>query len=221
MAGMDAPLRRTILVIAVLAVAVIAAQRGLAASNAGDPTEIPAATRAAGLTFDSAMTEADRAWVLAAVAAARPEAQRLIDEIDGLVTVTTVPELGDAVGMAMLREDRAEIAFATAWLNGERALDRNVAVLHELGHVVDHFLVSDELAGTLDAGIPTLGTCRSPSADMGPCTAVEERFADTFAKWALGGRVSLAGSGYGIPAPASLETWGSPLGLLALQLDVD
>jgi hypothetical protein len=121
----------------------------------------------------------------------------------------------------MLRGDRAEIAFATTWLNGERALDRNVTVLHELGHVVDHFLVSDELAGTLDAGIPTLGTCRSPAADMGPCTAVEERFADTFAKWALGGRVSLAGSGYGIPAPASLETWGSPLALLALQLDVD
>ena len=77
------------------------------------------------------------------------------------------------------------------------------------------------LIGTLDAGIPTLGTCRSPSADLGPCTAVEERFADTFAKWALGGRVSLAGSGYGIPAPASLESWGSPLGLLAVQLDVD
>jgi hypothetical protein len=218
MAGMDAALRRTILVIVAIAVGVIAAQRGLAV---GDTTEIPAATRAAGLTFDPAMTEADRAWVLAAIAAARPEAQRLIDEVDGLVSVTTVPELGGAIGMARLREERADVSFATDWLNGERAIDRNVTVLHELGHVVDHFLVSDELAGTLDAGIPTLGTCQSPSADMGPCTAVEERFADTFAKWALRGRVSLAGSGYGIPAPASLETWGAPLALLALQLDVD
>jgi hypothetical protein len=48
---------------------------------------------------------------------------------------------------------------------------------------------------------------------------VEERFADTFAKWALGGRISLAGSGYGIPAPASIEDWGAPLGLLAAQLN--
>ena len=52
----------------------------------------------------------------------------------------------------------------------------------------------------------------------GACTAVEERFADTFAKWALRGRISLAGSGYGIPAPASIEDWGPPLGLLAAQL---
>ena len=43
--------------------------------------------------------------------------------------------------------------------------------------------------------------------------------ADTFAKWALRGRISLAGSGYGIPAPASIEDWGRPLGLLAAQLN--
>ncbi len=218
---MDAAIRRTILALVVIAVAVIAAQRGLAASRAGATADISAQSRAAGLQFDPAMTEADRAWVLAAIARARPEAQRLIAEIDGLVTVRTVPSLGDAIGVAMLEEDRAEVAFATRWLNGERALDRDAAVLHELGHVVDHFLVSDELIEQLDAEIPTLGTCRTPGADMGPCTAVEERFADTFAKWALGGRVSLAGSGYGIPAPASIEGWGAPLGTLAAQVGLD
>jgi hypothetical protein len=53
------------------------------------------------------------------------------------------------------------------------------------------------------------------------CTAVEERFAETFAKWALSGRVSIAGDGYGIPTPASLEDWGAPLGLLAAKLTVN
>ena len=53
----------------------------------------------------------------------------------------------------------------------------------------------------------------------GACTDVAERFADTFAKWALRGRFSLAGSGYGIPTPPSLEDWGLPLGRLALELD--
>ena len=50
----------------------------------------------------------------------------------------------------------------------------------------------------------------------GGCTALEERFADTFAKWALRGAVSLAGSGYGIPAPR-LDEWGAPLAVLAAQ----
>ena len=33
------------------------------------------------------------------------------------------------------------------------------------------------------------------------------------------GRFSLAGSGYGVPTPPSLEDWGAPLGRLALELD--
>ena len=106
-------------------------------------------------------------------------------------------------------------------LDGERAIDRNVVVLHELGHVIDYLLVSDVLRKQLDAGIPTVGTCDAWAAEpTGACTEVEERFADTFAKWALGGRVSLAGSGYGIPAPVSIEDWGQPLGLLAAQLEI-
>jgi hypothetical protein len=46
----------------------------------------------------------------------------------------------------------------------------------------------------------------------------EERFADTFAKWALRGAVSGVGSGYSLATPVSLETWGEPLGLLAIQV---
>jgi hypothetical protein len=93
-------------------------------------------------------------------------------------------------------------------------------VLHELGHVIDFQLVSDELVEELDASIPRVGSCGdSELLPTGACTATDERFADTFAKWALRGRVSLAGSGYGIPAPASIEDWGAPLGLLAAQLN--
>ena len=50
--------------------------------------------------------------------------------------------------------------------------------------------------------------------------AFPERFADTFAKWALRGELSLAGAGYGLPAPASLEEWGAPLAKLAVDLEV-
>ena len=115
--------------------------------------------------------------------------------------------------------DEAVVSVDARSLNSDRAFDRDVVVLHELGHVVDFQLVDDELVQQLDRTIPRVGSCGdSQLLPTGACTAVEERFADTFAKWALRGRISLAGSGYGIPAPASIEDWGAPLGLLAAQL---
>jgi hypothetical protein len=190
---------------------------GAAASGA---REISAETRAAGLRFAPEVAQEDRAWIMAAIQAARPEAQRLIAEIDGLVEIRTDLPRGVAIGQAQMSSVGAVVSFDLQSLNHDRALDRNVVVLHELGHVIDYHLVSDELVQRLDRGIARVGTCQ-PAAELpiGACTAVEERFADTFAKWALGGRISLAGSGYGIPAPTSIEDWGAPLGVLAAQLN--
>jgi hypothetical protein len=191
--------------------------------------EITDGVRAATLTFDEGVAPADRAWILAAIASARPEAQQLVAEVDGLVTIDTALNrpgtitfgAEHAIGLMHFGASGANVSLDVTKLDGDRAIDRNVVVLHELGHVIDVLLVSDTMIGDLDAGIPTVGTCASWDAEpTGACTAVEERFADTFAKWALGGRVSLAGSGYGIATPASLEDWGQPLGLLAAQLTI-
>jgi hypothetical protein len=76
--------------------------------------------------------------------------------------------------------------------------------------------VPDDLRDRLAAQVPVTGTCFT--ADTGDCAAPQERFADTFAKWALRGAVSVAGAGYSIPMPASLEDWGAPLAALAVQL---
>lgn len=179
---------------------------------------ITAEVRAAGLRFAADVPEADRAWILAAVAGARPEAQRLIDEVDGTVVIQTHANHDHAIGWARSGPGGSVVSLDTKALNGTRALDRDVVVLHELGHVIDHLLVPDELLERLDAGIPRVGDCQAGAAPTGACSAVEERFADTFAKWALRGSVSLAGSGYGIAAPASLEDWGAPLGRLAAEL---
>ena len=54
----------------------------------------------------------------------------------------------------------------------------------------------------------------------GDCTVPAERFADTFAKWALRGAVSATGAGYGVATPASLEDWGAPLAKLAIEIEV-
>ena len=189
-----------------------------AAATGGN--KISEETRAATLRFAPDVKPKDRAWILASIQRARPEAQRLIAEIDGLVEVRTDLPQGEAIGLAEMTMDRAVVSFDARTLNGERAIDREVVVLHELGHVVDFQLVDDELVKQLDTQIPRIGDCgQSAMLPTGACTAVEERFADTFAKWALRGRISLAGSGYGIPAPSSIEDWGRPLGLLAAQLN--
>jgi hypothetical protein len=190
-----------------------------AGAAASGSHELSAEQRAATLTFAPEVAQKDRAWVLAAIGRARPEAQRLISEIDGLVEIRTDLPRGDAIGLARMSMDEAIVSFDVRSLNGDRAIDRDVVVLHELGHVVDFQLVPDDVVAELDRGIPRGGDCHATALPTGACTAVEERFADTFAKWALRGRISLAGSGYGIPAPASIEDWGAPLGLLAARLN--
>src|SRR3954469_7665905 len=176
--------------------------------------ELTPQTRAAGLTFDSGMAPGDQQWVLAAIARARPEAQQLIAAVDGLVTIGTVHLPGAPfVGMAQPGSD--DIRLNIAYLDGERTQDRATAVLHELGHIIDFELIPTDQMETLAGQVPASGACLT--AETGDCTAPEERFADTFAKWALRGEVSIIGAGYAVMSPTSLETWGAPLGLLAAQ----
>jgi hypothetical protein len=161
---------------------------------------------------------ADRAWIEASIAEARPEAAALIGHAIGRVTFVTsyVPDASWA-GLTSARGDGYVVELNLAFLNSRRGVGlRSDVVLHELGHVVDFAEVPDDIVDRLAAEVPTTGTCLT--ADSGDCTAPRERFADTFAKWALRGAVSVAGAGYSIPMPASLEDWGAPLGLLAAHL---
>jgi hypothetical protein len=186
-------------------------QRAAASSSPVNPAD-----RAAGLTF-AGVSPADQAWIEAAIAKARPEAATLIDEVDGLVTIRTasVPN-APWVGVTSPSRGRYTIGLNLAYLDGQRAADRDVTVLHELGHVVDFVLVDDAERDRMAAEVPVSGSCFT--ADTGDCTAAAERFADTFAKWALRGAVSTVGAGYGVPMPPSIEDWGEPLGILAARL---
>ena len=214
--------RRALIAVVVCAAvfAVVLHNRGAVAGGNG---EITPEVRAATLNLDSVAPQ-DRIWIQNAIATARPEAQRLIAEVDGLVTVRTdlrqagVPE--DAIGLTRSNGAGADVILGVDRLNGDRAIDRNMVVLHELGHVIDFLLVDDALNGQLNAGIPASRECGTALDGAGGCTAVEERFADTFAKWALRGAVSAAGAGYSTLSPASLESWGAPLANLAIQIEV-
>jgi hypothetical protein len=225
---MDARTRRllSLLVVAVLASAAAAfagGHGGSLAAPAGpaDTARISAQERAAGLRFAPAVAAGDRAWIEAAIAKARPEAQALVAEIDGLIEMRTHRGLPIGYTDSLMRGDRATfvISLDTVLLNGRRITDRDVVALHELGHAIDLALVPQELNDRLEAQIPRTGTCVNDVHGLaGSCAEPVERFADTFAKWALRGSVSAVGAGYGVATPASLEDWGAPLATLAGEL---
>ena len=188
---------------------------GILLTEDGETVEVTDEARAAGLGFTAAVPPEDRAWVLAAIAAARPEAQALLGEVDGMTTVGVLTERdGTTLGVARGGPAGFTVDLDLLALAGDARADRATVVLHELGHVVDFALVDDATRDALDAQVPRGGPC---GLAVG-CDDPAERFADTFAKWALRGAVSAAGAGYGIPMPASLETWGEPLGRLALTV---
>ncbi len=203
-------LRRALLLLATVALA------GCGESE----LRVDPAVRASTFRFAGDVAPSDRAWILAAVDQARPEARQLIDDIDGMVTISTYADPhGRTVGiMRPVAEGQYEVTFNLAYLDGERKLDRDSTVVHELGHVVDHALVPAELRDRLAGELPNTGACFS--GDTGDCTAPAERFADTFAKWALRGAVSAVGAGYSVATPASLEDWGAPLAALAIDVEV-
>ena len=186
-----------------------------------DKPRITAAQRNASASYASTVPPGDRQWIEAAIAAARPEAQRLIAEVDGLVTYQV--HRGDPLGVTRSRVSpagaRFEVSFDVTSLDGDRGQDRTVTVLHEYGHVIDLAIVPKALDAHLQEGIPRTGGCGNHGGTLiGACAAPAERFADTFAKWALRGSVSEVGAGYHVANPPSLEDWGVPLSDLSIRL---
>ena len=217
---------RTLALAAVLALAGIGSVLGAGRGAEGllappDTIEVGDGERAAGPRYAPGVAAGDRAWIEAAIASSRPEALPLIGEIDGLVEFRT--HVGAPLGVTRSEISRdgasAVISLDISQLNGRRAIDREMTVLHELGHAIDFMVVEQALNDRLEAGIPRTGTCNADAQGLsGSCTEPAERFADTFAKWALNGRVSALGAGYGVANPPSLDAWGAPLALLGIEL---
>ncbi len=120
---------------------------------------VPNGDEAAGRTdfrFDAAATAYDQRLFRDAVAVARPEARRLIERVAGHVDVSFLGlRRGDALGVTQGRggEYRVDIDVPGSMAaGGPRAVQR--VVLHELGHVVDFALLSDDLRARLDAQFP-------------------------------------------------------------------
>ena len=231
-------MRRPGLILALLALFVLAGRVGLPGARDATPTGTPVQAgadfvlgrgdgpegvvglgepeRVAGLRFAPEVHPADRQVVLGAIGRTRPQARRLIELVDGLTTVRVGPTGRRSVGQASAPGNRryeilldlAEVSSST----GPRGVDQ--LIIHELAHVVDFALVSDALVGELDEGIPRGYSCE-PGQRTSACAPREERFAETFAKWARADVGHGLYIGYAVSPPASLETWALPLARLA------
>jgi hypothetical protein len=206
--------------VAVLAVACLVALRahhsGVAQALGGgrEAGKISAAERAATFTFDPSIAPADRAAVVRAVGDASPPAQALIGAVDGLVNVRLATLGSKVVGLTESDGDRYDVTLdlgAVSREYGQRGIDR--LVQHELGHVVDFALVPEALDEQLDAQIPKGYGCED--GNSGGCANRDERFAESFAKWASGDIGVDLYLGYKVPPPDDLANWGAPLAALA------
>jgi hypothetical protein len=173
------------------------------------------ATRATTFSFASETTPEQQQVFLAAIAIARREARRLIDDVDGLVTVRFgVPHVAGAIGLTSFDGEGYEVTVDLAGVgrrHGARGVD--AVILHEMGHVIDRAVVPDELMARLDAQIPSGVRCL-PGQRTGSCATVQERFADTFAKWAMDDLGVNGTVGYRILPPVPIAKWGRPLAQL-------
>jgi hypothetical protein len=170
------------------------------------------------LQFGPMTAPADSEAVLAAVAAGRPEARRLIGLVAGITTIT-VGSVGHGIagGARPLPGGRYEVRLDLSGVNarhGARGIAR--VTWHELAHVVDDALVTGVLERTLDAAVPRGWGC--DQGGSGACASREERFAESFAKWATGDIGVDVYLGYRVPPPHSVGTWGAPLAELSRRV---
>jgi hypothetical protein len=206
-----------LVVVLAIAAGAVAARPGLVPAERVDADhggEVTPELRAATFRFGADVGAADQQWILGAVAATRPEARRLIDEVDGMIEVHAVPSDGRTAGVAGSVGDHYYVKLDLDTLRRLGPKLRDHVVVHELGHVIDFALVPQAVNEVLDIGIPRLEACSGDGPDGG-CAILEERFADTFAKWALNDPVGpVAGNlaaGYRVPPPNNLVGWAEPL----------
>lgn len=173
--------------------------------------ELTSELRDGTFTFSPQVVPADRELILAAVASSRPQARRLVGLIDGLVDISVGAAGAGAAGRTMIGGHRYPMILdlAGTWRRGtQRAVNR--LVLHELAHVIDDALLTDAVVRPLVDAVPAGWGC--DQGNSGACAPPEERFAESFAKWATGDIGVAVYLGYAVPPPApSLESWGRAL----------
>lgn len=167
-----------------------------------------------GFAFDGSGAASDRRVLADAIGRSRPEAQRLIGLVDGMVLIQFVSPANGALGTTSTAPKASgryivQLDLATAYrAGGQAGIDR--LILHELGHVVDFAIVPPAMRRDLFAQLASGYGCSRQG--LNECAEPEEQFAETFAKWATGNVGVNVYMGYATPLPrTSLDEWARPL----------
>ena len=130
-----------------------------------------------GFRFSPDARGADRRAFERSVAQAGPDASSLIEKVDGLTRVSFVALPGALGDMRGVGRGRYAVRLRPQIVRDPRRAP--IVALHELGHVVDTALVTEDVRDRILDGVPCPYRPRS-----GRCTP-DQRFADLFAVWAL------------------------------------
>jgi hypothetical protein len=159
------------------------------------------------------MTGARQRRVLRAVRHANRPVRRLLDQVDGLTAIRAAPAGAGVAGETGPDPSGAGSGYLVTIADASFKLPRRafeLAVLHELGHVVQMAGLDKTQYRAADHAIPRRGRCmrsrRRAVVRTRACARPDERIADTFAKWALDTR-TMTGVGYGVPAPRSFRSF--------------
>jgi hypothetical protein len=193
---------------------------------AGASGEVPVkrldtAVRHRSFSFRRGITAARRRRVTRAVRHANPLVRRLLAQVDGLTAFEAAPLGARVLAETGTDPSSRDLGYLVTLATSSFMLSRRsfeLAVLHELGHVVQMAGLHGADYRAADRAIPRGGRCtrRDRAGGTGPCAQSTERIADTFAKWALNTR-TMPGVGYDVPAPRSFRPFARAFRRFALR----
>jgi hypothetical protein len=161
------------------------------------PLAVPSETTAA-LQYTGSVRETDRSAIRAAIGSGRPAARSLLSEASGAHPISVSTHVAPRwVSMMRVRPGAIELDFSRAHLHVLPGRARNQTLWHEAGHAVDLLLLSRRDDEAFSEAFRRSANWRSCFGFAGSCLDEDEVFAEQFAYWATGDRVSR--SSYRIP----------------------
>lgn len=169
----------------------------LTAAAALMPLAAPSETRAS-LHYARGVSTADRSAIRSAIGSGRPAARGLLREAAGAHPIRVTTHVAPRwISMLRVRAGEVELDFSRAHLHVLPRRMRNQTLWHEAGHAVDLLLLSRRHDEAFAQAFRRSANWRSCFGYAERCLDEDEVFAEQFAYWATGDRISR--SSYRIP----------------------
>jgi hypothetical protein len=189
----------------------------VAAAAMAMPLAAPPETSAA-LHYTGSVRAIDRSAIRSAIGSGRPAARSLLSDAAGAHPISVSTHAAPRwISMMRVRSGAVELDFSRAHLHVLPGRARNQTLWHEAGHAVDLLLLSRRDDEAFSEAFRRSANWRSCFGFAGTCLDQDEVFAEQFAYWATGDRVSR--SSYRIPPLMGPVTFGRLLAGTGVSTD--